>query len=84
MSVVAAFYAFHQDAGRGPLRNPVPERRDPQTGQHFGAHHNPLDPFRQTTRGAYRAAGATTVPRSLPTLRSMRCSPRSPATATGR
>ena len=66
LAVVHEFYAFHLEAGRGLLRNPVPERRDPQSGQHFAAHHNPLDPFRQTTRGAYRQREPRRVPRSLP------------------
>jgi hypothetical protein len=54
LTVVREFYAFHLDAGRGPVRNPVPERRDPQTGLRFGAHHNPL------SRSA-RASGAHTA-----------------------
>jgi integrase len=66
LAVVREFYAFHMSAGRGPVRNPVPERRDPQTGQRFAAHHNPLDPFRQATRGAYRQKEPRRVPRSLP------------------
>jgi site-specific recombinase XerD len=66
LAVVGEFYAFHMDAGRGPVRNPVPERRDPQTGQRFGAHHNPLQPLRQTSRAAYRQREPRRVPRSLP------------------
>jgi hypothetical protein len=68
LTVVREFYAFHLDAGRGPVRNPVPERRDPQTGLRFGAHHNPLQPFRQSKRGTYRQREPRRVPRSMPDL----------------
>jgi integrase len=66
LTVVREFYAFHMDAGRGPVRNPVPERRDPQTGLRFGAHHNPLQPFQQGKRGTYRQREPRRVPRSMP------------------
>lgn len=66
LSVVREFYTFHLDAGRGPVRNPVPERRDPQAGTRFAAGHNPLEPFRQTSRGSYRQREPRRVPRSLP------------------
>lgn len=33
LAVVREFYGFHGDFGRGPVRNPVPERRDPQSGR---------------------------------------------------
>lgn len=66
LAVVREFYAFHIDRGRGPLRNPIPERRDPQTGQRFAAHHNPLDPFRPSSRGGYRQKEPKRTPRSLP------------------
>lgn len=43
LAVVSAFYLHHIEAGRGPLRNPVPARRG--LGGRPDAHHNPLEPF---------------------------------------
>ena len=44
-TVVRGFYAFHQEAGSGPMVNPFPlvgERRE----QRAHAHHNPMEPWR--------------------------------------
>ena len=64
-TVVRGFYAFHQEAGSGPMVNPFPlvgERR----GQRAHAHHNPMEPWRQERSGRYRPLLAQRVPRSIP------------------
>jgi site-specific recombinase XerC len=64
-TVVRGFYAFHQEAGSGPMVNPFPlvgERR----GQRAHAHHNPMEPWRQERSGRYRPRLAQRVPRSIP------------------
>ena len=66
LAVVQEFYRFHAAAGRGPVRNPVPERRDRRTGERFAAHHNPLQPLPASGRGGYRQKQPRRTPRSLP------------------
>lgn len=66
LSVVREFYEFHIAAGRGPVRNLVPARRDRRTGNRFAAQHNPLEPFEQTARAPYRQKEPRRRPRSLP------------------
>jgi integrase len=64
LAVVSAFYAYLLDCGRGPLRNPVPQRSSP--GGRPNAHHNPLEPFRAQRRAAYRQRVPRTAPRAIP------------------
>lgn len=66
LTVVREFYQFHVEAGRGPVCNPVPQRRDRRTSERFAAHHNPLEPFPHTGRAAYRQKVPRRVPRSIP------------------
>ncbi|QFZ22749.1 tyrosine-type recombinase/integrase [Saccharothrix syringae] len=65
LAVLYEFYAFHLNEGRGPVRNPVPERRD-RNAERFAAHHNPLQAFPQVRRGAYRQKEPKRTPRSIP------------------
>jgi integrase len=65
LAVVSGFYGYQLDRGRGPLRNPVPQRAGPH-GRRPGAHHNPLEPFEITRRAWYRQRVARTQPRAIP------------------
>jgi integrase len=63
LSVLAAFYDFHQNTGNGPLVSPVPpQSRDGRVN----AHHSPLEPFRPARRGAYRQKQPDRDPRAVP------------------
>lgn len=62
LAVVSAFYEFHREMGTGPVRNPVPPRG---TGR-VHAHHNPLEPFVQPQRAAYRQRVPQAAPRAMP------------------
>lgn len=64
-TVLRAFYAFHGEEGRGPVRNPFPLQRSRRRGRP-GAHHNPMEPYRDERRGLYRPKVATRIPRSVP------------------
>jgi site-specific recombinase XerC len=64
-TVVRGFYAFHQEAGSGPMVNPFPlvgERRE----QRAHAHHNPMEPWRHERSGRYRPRLTQRVPRCIP------------------
>jgi integrase/recombinase XerC len=64
VAVLAAFYDYHAQAGLGPAVSPVPPpSRD---GRRLNAHHNPLEPFRQHRRGAYRQKQPDRPPRAVP------------------
>jgi len=64
LSVLAAFYDFHQNTGKGPVVSPVPpQSRD---GRRVNAHHNSLEPFRLARRGAYRQKHPHRDPRAVP------------------
>jgi integrase len=65
LAVVSGFYGYQLDRGRGPLRNPIPQRADP-SGQRPSAHHNPLEPFDTARRASYRQRVARTQPRAIP------------------
>jgi integrase len=65
LTVVSAFYGYQLDGGRGPLRNPVPQRRNP-TGGRPNAYHNPLEPFASQRRTGYRQRVPRTAPRAIP------------------
>lgn len=64
-TVLRGFYAFHLDAGTGPLVNPFPLDRS-RRGRRAHAHHNPMDPHRNERSGLYRPAVPARVPRSIP------------------
>lgn len=64
VAVLAAFYDYHAGTGLGPVVSPVPSpSRD---GRRVDAHHNPLEPFRQHRRGAYRQKQPDRPPRAVP------------------
>jgi len=64
-TVVRGFYAFHQEAGSGPMVNPFPlvgERREGRAH----AHHNPMEPWRHERLGRYRPRLVARIPRCIP------------------
>jgi len=65
LAVVSGFYDYQLDCDRGPLRNPVPQRRSPAGGRP-NAHHNPLEPFASQRRAGYRQRVPRTAPRAIP------------------
>lgn len=64
-TVLRTFYAFHVDAGTGPVINPFPLDRARRGGRAH-AHHNPMEPFDAERVGRYRPTVPTRVPRSVP------------------
>ncbi len=64
-TVVRGFYAFHLEAGSGPMVNPFPLVGD-RRGQRAHAHHNPMEPWRQEKSGRYRPRLAQRIPRCIP------------------
>ena len=58
------FYDFHLESGSGPLVNPFPLDRG--RGGRSGAHHNPMEPFRDRRSGLFRPRVAQRVPRGIP------------------
>jgi integrase len=60
-SVLRGFYAFHLEAGTGPMVNPFPAARG-----RAGAHHNPMLPFAGERTGRYRPGTPRRVPRQIP------------------
>ena len=62
-TVARTFYAFHLDAGPGPMVNPFPPAR---RGGRARAHHNPMEPFRYERAGLYRPRVVTGAPRWIP------------------
>ncbi|WP_430789168.1 tyrosine-type recombinase/integrase [Actinoplanes sp. G11-F43] len=65
LAVISSYYSHQISQGSGPLLNPVPKRTAPRGGRAH-AHHNPLEPFRQPRRGAYRQRVPQTSPRAIP------------------
>ena len=63
-SVLRGFYEFHLQAGSGPMVNPFP--LDRSRGGRSGAHHNPMEPFRDRRSGLFRPRVAQRVPRGIP------------------
>jgi site-specific recombinase XerD len=63
--VLRTFYAFHLDAGTGPIVNPFPLDRS-RRGSRAHAHHNPMEPHRNERTGLYRPTVPARVPRSVP------------------
>jgi integrase len=63
-SVLRGFYAFHLEAGTGPMVNPFPLARG-RRGR-ANAHRNPMQPFAGERAGRYRPKTARRVPRQIP------------------
>ena len=64
-TVLRSFYAFHLEAGSGPIINPFPLVRE-RAGSRAHAHHNPMEPFAKQRSGSYRPRLAQRVPRRIP------------------
>ncbi|MDQ1250368.1 MAG: hypothetical protein QG597_4747 [Actinomycetota bacterium] len=64
-TVLRTFYAFHLEAGTGPIVNPFPLVRE-RAGGRAHAHHNPMEPFGNERSGRYRPRLAQRVPRRIP------------------
>jgi site-specific recombinase XerC len=64
-TVLRSFYAFHLEAGSGPIMNPFPLVRE-RVGARAHAHHNPMEPFANERSGRYRPRLAQRVPRRIP------------------
>jgi len=61
-TVCRSFYAFHLEAGTGPIVNPFPLARPGRAH----AHHNPLDSFTKQRSGLFRPRVPVRVPRQIP------------------
>ena len=61
-TVCRGFYAYHLEAGTGPIVNPFPLARPGRAN----AHHNPMDPFRRQKAGLFRPRVPRRVPRQIP------------------
>lgn len=61
-TVLRGFYAFHVEAGTGPLANPFPLARSGRPN----AHHNQMDPFQRQRAGLYRPRQVKRIPRQIP------------------
>ena len=61
-TVLRGFYAFHLEAGSGPVVNPFPLARAGRAS----AHHNPMDSFGNGGAGLYRPRVARRIPRQIP------------------
>jgi len=64
-TVLRGFYAFHLEAGSGPMVNPFPLTRT-RSGGRANAHHNPMEPFDGKQTGRYRPKLPRRVPRQIP------------------
>ncbi len=64
-TVLRGFYAFHLEAGSGPMVNPFPVSRT-RSGGRANAHHNLMEPFDDGRTGRYRPKLARRVPRQIP------------------
>ena len=64
-TVLRSFYAFHLEAGSGPIVNPFPLVRE-RAGSRAHAHHNPMLPFAKERSGRYRPRLAQRIPRRIP------------------
>jgi site-specific recombinase XerD len=63
-TVLRGFYAYHLEAGTGPLVNPFPLDRARRRGRP-GAHRNPMDPHQNQRSGRYRPKLVSRVPRAV-------------------
>ena len=61
-TVLRGFYAYHLEAGTGPLVNPFPLTRAGRAH----AHHNPMEKFETHRVGLYRPRQAKRAPRQIP------------------
>lgn len=61
-TVCRGFYAYHLEAGTGPIVNPFPLARPGRAH----AHHNPMDPFLPQKSGLYRPKVPRRVPKQIP------------------
>jgi site-specific recombinase XerC len=61
-TVLRSFYAYHLDAGTGPLMNPFPLAR----ARRAHAHHNPMERFERQRVGLYRPRQPQRIPRQIP------------------
>lgn len=61
-TVLRGFYAYHLEAGTGPLVNPFPLAR----ARRAHAHHNPMDPFERQRVGLYRPRQPKRILRQIP------------------
>ena len=52
-TVLRSFYAFHLEAGSGPMVNPFPLVRE-RAGSRAHVYHNPMELFRNERSGRYR------------------------------
>jgi site-specific recombinase XerD len=64
-TVLRCFYGFHLAVGTGPMVNPFPLDRSRRAGRP-GAHHNPMEPWRNQRAGRYRPRLPSRIPRSIP------------------
>jgi integrase len=62
--VLRGFYAYHLEAGTGPVVNPFPLDRSRRGGRP-GAHHNPMDNYPEQRSGRYRPRLPSRVPRAV-------------------
>jgi integrase len=61
-TVCRGFYAYHLEAGTGPIVNPFPLARPGRAN----AHHNPMDPFPWQKAGLFRPRVPRRIPRQIP------------------
>ena len=61
-TVCRSFYAYHLEAGSGPIVNPFPLARPGRAH----AHHNPMDPFPRQRAGLFRPRVPLRIPRQIP------------------
>ena len=61
-TVCRGFYAYHLEAGTGPIVNPFPLARPGRAH----AHHNPMDPFPKQRSGLFRPRVPRRVPKQIP------------------
>jgi integrase len=64
LAVIAGFYEFHLDTGKGPVVSPVPAPS--RAGDRMDAHHNPMEPFAPHRRARYRQKQPDLAPRAVP------------------
>jgi site-specific recombinase XerD len=65
-AVIRSFYEYHREMHGRPLLNPFPQAKGAEDGQ-LNAHHNPMQPFRRTSRRAqYQPKEPRPAPRSIP------------------
>jgi len=61
-TVCRSFYAYHLEAGTGPIVNPFPLARPGRAH----AHHSPMDPFPRQRAGLFRPRVPQRIPRQIP------------------